>query len=298
MLIGDGLKMYQDAMTAEMTAQLASTEDPVEKALAAYMQRSSGQWVNMFRPSREGATLTFFRIENSSTQQQLVTTAVIGVLVALLLPAIQAAREAARRNQSMSHMRLITLAMLNYESAMRRFPPHANYDANGQPLLSWRVHILPYIEEGQLYSEFHLDEPWDSEHNKKLIPRMPAVFANPNSNTPPELGMTNYLAVVGPECAINGTAEGKRISQITDGASRTIAIVEANDDQAVTWTKPADFEFRAADPAAGLSGMRQGGFLAGFCDGHTELVRLPIPAETLAAFFTANGRELIPDLPQ
>jgi hypothetical protein len=293
-LIGEALKMYQDAMTAQMAAQMANTEDPVEKAFGAYMQRTSGQWANLFRPSRSGATLTFFKVENSSMQNQMVMTAVGGILIALLLPAIQAAREAARRNQSMNVLKQLALAILNYESAKSTLPPHANYDANGRPLLSWRVHILPYIEEAVLYSQFKLDEPWDSEHNRQLIPRMPAIFANANLPFPREAGRTNYLAVVGPQSAMNGTAEGLRISQITDGTSNTILLVEANAEEAVEWTKPDDLEIIPAGNFLGsLGGLRPSGFLAAFCDGHVEFVSDTVDLQSLPGKFTATGGERI-----
>src|SRR5262245_66309297 len=100
-------------------------------------------------------------------------------MLALLLPAVQAAREAARRNQSINNMKQITLGMQNHFTAKQTFP--APGGAPGASQLSWRVHILPFIEEEALYKEFHLDEPWDSPHNKALIAKMPAVFRNPRS---------------------------------------------------------------------------------------------------------------------
>ena len=76
-------------------------------------------------------------------------------------------------------MKQIVLAMWNYEDLKKHLPPVAIRDKNGKALLSWRVAILPQLEQGALYNEFHLDEPWDSEHNKALVAKMPAVLPRP-----------------------------------------------------------------------------------------------------------------------
>ena len=229
-----------------------------------------------------------------SEQQTLVMAAVCGILVALLLPAIQAAREAARRAQLMNNMKQLMLALLIYHDAKRSFPAHASYDADGKPLLSWRVHILPYLDEKPLYDQFKLDEPWDSPHNKQLITRMPEVFRNPNLVA--DDGKTNYLAVVGKECVFDGTAEGMRLAKITDGLSKTIVLVEADADQAVIWTKPDDLAYDANNPAAGLGHLRPGGWNAAFADGSVQLISNDIDREMLSALFTRNDREVV-DLP-
>src|SRR3954471_10743597 len=87
----------------------------------------------------------------------LVVIAIIAVLIGLLLPAVQAAREAARRSQCVNNEKQIGLAMHNYHSALNQFPPGAIVGKDGKPLLSWRVAILPYVEQGDLYNQFHLD---------------------------------------------------------------------------------------------------------------------------------------------
>ena len=79
----------------------------------------------------------------------------------------------------MNNEKQIALAMHNYHAANDHLPPAAIKDKAGKPLLSWRVAILPYLEQAALYNKFHLDEPWDSPHNKALIASMPAVYACP-----------------------------------------------------------------------------------------------------------------------
>jgi hypothetical protein len=290
-LLKDVIEKGREQMRADMAPQMQS-DDPVERAFAQYMERVSDRWVQPFMPARDGAKLTFFHIEGSqSPQQQLTTTAVMGVLVALLLPAVQAAREAARRNTSINNLRQLSLGILNYESAKKTLPTQAICNKEGKPLLSWRVQILPYLEEQELYNQFHLDERWDSEHNKALIPRMPHVYSNPNAKT--DDGKTNYLAVVGKECVFEGTDKAVGLRNVTDGTSRTITFVEADADKSVEWTKPDDLHFDANNPTAGLGHVRPGGWLAAYLDGHTEFISNSIDPGMVKAMITKAGGETI-----
>jgi hypothetical protein len=178
-----------------------------------------------------------------------------------------------------------------YYDAKKALPAHATYSADGKPLLSWRVQILPYIEEQDLYNKFHLDEPWDSENNRALIARMPQVFANPN--LPNGTGKTNYLAVLAKECVFDGTAKGATFPKITDGTSKTIGIVEADADKAVEWTKPDDLHYDANNPTAGLGHVRPGVWLAAFLDGHVEAVSDTCDPNIVKAMMTKAGGERI-----
>lgn len=291
-VVGQGLDLVAAQMKAEM-ARTPQSGDPVERAAQQYSQRLMNLYLDLFRPMREGKDLVFFRVEvtGNPMQQQLTSVAVIGILVALLLPAVQAAREAARRNQSMNQMKQFMLALLNYESRRRTFPAHAIYSKDGKPLLSWRVAILPYIEEQRLYNEFHLDEPWDSPHNKTLIARMPKVFENPSLNVP--AGKTVYLGVVGKNCIFDGSKNGIGLRQVTDGTSKTIMLVEADADQAVEWTKPADWEFNPKKPIAGLGSAHPGGFLVAFADGSIQFISNAVDPDVLKALLTRNGGEVV-----
>jgi hypothetical protein len=291
-IIADANRKSLEQMKTQF-AQYAMSEDPVERALAQYMERVSNTMTERFAPQREGATLVYFRTdgESSGQQQKLFTVAIIGILVALLLPAIQAAREAARRSESANNMKQIMLAFHMYHDVKKAFPAHASYSPDGKPLLSWRVHVLPYIEQQALYEQFKLDEPWDSPHNRALIAQMPQVYQNPN--LPLEAGKTNYLAVVGEPCIMDGTDKGKGLPHVTDGTSNTIMLVEAAPSEAVEWTKPDDLEFDASNPTAGLGGVRPGGWNAGFADGSVQMIADTIDPAQLKAFFTRAGGEIV-----
>ena len=186
------------------------------------------------------------------------------------------------------------LAILNYESAYGYLPNYANFDANDKPLLSWRIHILPFIGEQELYDKFRLDEPWDSPHNKALISQMPVVYLDPSSPLPLEQGRTHYLGVSGKGTLFDRGENKLGLHQITDGLSNTIAILQVNDARAVTWTKPEDWEFNAKSPMAGLKpNLHPGIFLAGFADGHVSVISEDVDPGVFGKLLTRNGGEVV-----
>ncbi|MCA9230040.1 MAG: DUF1559 domain-containing protein [Planctomycetales bacterium] len=294
-LIDLALQMYADAAAAQAAAMLAS-DDPIQQAMGRYTLRITPAWAEQMKPTRDGDRFILWHFEPSGEPMNaMLSTATIGVLVALLLPAVQAAREAARRNTSMNNMKQIMLALLNYESAFGHFPAHANYDNDGKPLLSWRVHILPFLEQQNLYDAFHLDEPWDSEHNQKLIARMPELFVDPSSGLSPEEGKTHYLGVSGKGYAFDGTDRELRMKEFTDGLSNSIMILQVEDDRATTWTKPDDWQLDKQKPLKGLTGsMHPGTFLAGFADGHVRSFPLDTDPVVFQHMLTIAGSEPLP----
>ncbi len=170
------------------------------------------------------------------------------VSVGLMLPAVQKVREAAARMSGSNNLKQLALAMHNYESAYGKMPSAAICDQNGKKLLSWRVAILPYIEQENLYRRFKLDEPWDSENNKALIPLMPKTFADPRVAEPTN-GETYYKVFVGKRAGFDWE-KGRNFASIPDGTSNTVMIAAGGDP--VTWTKPDDFEFDPSDEKAKL----------------------------------------------
>jgi hypothetical protein len=212
-------------------------------------------------------------------------------LGSVLVPVIQRLRMAAARAQSSNNLRQIGIALHSYHDAHKAFPAAASYDKQGKPLLSWRVHLLPFLDEEKLYKEFHLDEPWDSAHNKKLIARMPRVYYSPDSRRLNK-GLTRYLAPVGKGTMFPGR-KGLRIADVTDGTSNTIFIVEAADNAAVVWTKPEDLKVDPKHPPRHLVGKGRKGFLALFVDASVRHIPATIKPQTLAALFTPSGGEVI-----
>ena len=175
-----------------------------------------------------------------------------------------------------------------YTLEHKRFPPAFTVDRGGRPLLSWRVLILPYCDE-KLHKQFRLDEPWDSEHNRKLIGKMPPIFALPDSKLA-EQGKTNYLAVRGDKTVFPGKT-GVALDDVPDGLANTIMTVEVPDQEAVVWTKPDDFQYDEKNPAKGLFSPRSPGFWAGFADGAVRFIPSSTKPTLLVAMFTRNGAE-------
>jgi hypothetical protein len=169
-------------------------------------------------------------------------------------------------NAALANLKMLGLYFENYEYAYGRFPAHAIYSKDGKPLLSWRVSILQYLDK-KLYGQFHLDEPWDSEHNKPLLARMPKTFEVPGDSLGP--GMTRFLVPVGEGTIFEGK-DGIKAAEITDGLSKTIMVVEVAPDKAVPWTKPDDIDFNPEKPFDGLGSM-ESGITAVFADDHTQV---------------------------
>ena len=281
-LLNQLMDVGQQMALAQITSEMTS-DDPVEKAGAQYVQRITRRMFEMFRPQRSGRMLRVAQDGGATSQ-----TATIGILVALLLPAVQAAREAARRAQSSNNLKQIALAMLNYHDIHKEFPPRANFGDDGKPLLSWRVHILPFIEQQRLYKQFHLDEPWDSEHNKQLIDQMPPIYRNPSSS--PSANMATYLVPAGKGSIFEGQ-EGTSFAKIADGTSNTLLVLEVNEDAAVVWTKPDDLEYDADDPLAGLGKAHPGGFNAALADGSVRFISITIDPQLFLRLLTmADGQ--------
>jgi prepilin-type processing-associated H-X9-DG protein len=197
------------------------------------------------------------------------TLVVPAVLVALLLPAVQAAREAARRAQCTNNLKQIALAMHLYENKNGSFPPAAVYDKDGKPLLSWRVLILPYMNQESLYEQFHLDEPWDSPHNKPLAAAAPAVFRCPSD--PAAEGLSTYEVLVGPRSIFTGEPTGVAVDSIQDGMANTLLVVEAA--APVPWTKPEDLTLASQEPALGMGSKHPGGLNVAMADGSVRFLR-------------------------
>jgi len=212
-------------------------------------------------------------------------------------PEVQARRKVARRAQCTSSLRQIGLALYNFHSTHNTFPAQATRDKDGKPLLSWRVAILPYLDQNDLYQEFHKDEPWDSQHNKPLLARMPAIFALPGAKS--EGVMTYYQVFAGKRSAFDPTVKGGvRIASMIDGTSNTLAVVEAKG--AVPWTKPEDlpFDFDAPPKEAMALRDRLGGhfgdvFQALFADGSVRMIGRSINLGVLRAIISRDGKEIV-----
>ena len=177
-----------------------------------------------------------------------------------------------------NNLRQLALSMHSCNDVHRRLPAPGFSQGlnvkNSKPLLSWRVAILPYIEEDQLYRQFKLDEPWNGPNNIKLLERMPRVF-QPLGGQNKKPGHTYLQFVTGPGTLFpTSTTEVAIPRSFRDGTSNTIIIVEAA--EPVEWTKPADLNIDVANVAQGtvpkLGGFSPNGFYAALADGTVRFI--------------------------
>ena len=187
----------------------------------------------------------------------------------------------ATRAQAMNNFKMIGLSMHAYHSSMGTLPAAAICDPKGKPLLSWRVAVLPYIEQEDLYRQFKLDEPWDSPNNIKLLDKMPAVYAMPGRDA--KKGETFLCVCTGPNTPYDPRlprpGSGPRFTEFTDGLSNTVLVVEAG--AAVPWTKPDDLVIDPKKPLPKLGGSIPDVFLAAFADGSVRTIPLKVDEKTL-----------------
>lgn len=194
-----------------------------------------------------------------------------------------------RLSVSQNNLKQIGLAMHNYADATGRLPANIT-DPDGKPLLSWRVAILPYLEQEALYRQFKLDEPWDSEHNKKLADVVLKVYTCPLEQ-PGTIGKSVYLGAAGPDAMFPG--KPLRFADVTDGTSNTIWVLEVPASKAVPWTKPEDFPVGPKTMPKDVLGAIPEGAFALFVDGSVRFLRQTIEPATLRALFTRAGGEVI-----
>jgi hypothetical protein len=222
---------------------------------------------------------------------------------------------AAQKRTSVNNLKQLTLALISYADANRGWMPAAAYldpkvkaglgnpvltaellaKTKGKirdktlPLLSWRVAILPYIEQNALYKEFKLDEPWDSAHNKKLLEKMPKIFA-PVTGKTKEPGLTYYQVFTGKDTPFDGTVPPRFPASFPDGASNTFLVVEAG--EAVPWTKPQDVPYDAGKALPKLGGLFAGGFHVAMADGSVRYVARGAEEKAIRAAITPRGAEV------
>lgn len=199
-----------------------------------------------------------------------------------------------------NNLKQIVLAMHSFHDMSKKLPPAASFGADGKPNLSWRVHILPFIEQIDLYQQFDLNAPWDDPKNKALLDRMPAIYKVVGRNAPP--GETYMQVFVSDE---NEPAESSALFKlakdymitmagITDGTSNTILVAEA--EQSVPWTKPDDLHYSAKQPLPKLGDPKGDGFNVAMTDGVVFRVKRGVDETNLRRAIMANdGMPLAPD---
>jgi prepilin-type processing-associated H-X9-DG protein len=225
------------------------------------------------------------------TPFKIPLVALICVYFFLVLPAyfllvvLPAAHIAATRRQCSNHIKQIVLAFHHYKNEHGHFPPAYTVDEKDKPLHSWRVLILPYLEQNDLYEKIRLDESWDSEHNRQFHSAIPSSFQCPNysrlESIVPTRGGCNYSIIYGTETAFSGSQPRKTTKKLSD----TIFLVERR--VPVNWMDPSrEISFEVACQgvnvdAMGISSYHPGGVHCGFGDGSVRFVTNTVDGKTL-----------------
>jgi Protein of unknown function (DUF1559) len=224
--------------------------------------------------------------------------------------AVEGIQDTAESGNSRANMIQIGLALHNHNDN-KGVLPNNSYDdqfkrgakPTFRPLLSWRVHLLPLLNEEGLYRRFKLDEPWDSANNRPLLSQMPAVYGTPEARKKAGEGKTFYRGFSHPGALFEkprGPGPGQPAIQLSipasfpDGLANTLAIVEAG--EAVEWTKAEDLDWSPGRPRPALGGMSPN---LPYCnvlmmDGAVRHLRKDVPEETLRRLITRNDGLIIP----
>jgi hypothetical protein len=289
-------RLTLEAEDSQAAVQLEEMVRGYRATASLLLMGLEGQWVRgeegkdfapLFALAQEALQGAAAKRELRRVTIELAPPAKLAELPQIVEASYLALARGSRRQERVRRLQLIGLAMHNCHVSQGSFPAAASRDAAGRPLLSWRVHLLPWLGEEELYRAFRLDQPWDSPHNAALLAKMPAVYQT--SGAAP--GQTRIVAMIGPGAPFSH-ARGPELRDFTDGPDQTILLVECGSDRAVPWTQPDDLPFDPQDPVAALGAIEREGFLALFGDGRVEIIRPEISAQALRDLLTSAGGDL------
>lgn len=213
----------------------------------------------------------------------------------LFLPSMGTPREAVRRSETQNDLKQIGFSIINYttEDNFARMPPLAIVDEDGKPLLSWRVLLLPQLEQSELFEQFDLTKPWDSPENLPLVEQMPEILASPNDRDAAKEGKTPYKAIISDDprwnTAWGNSSERMRMSMFRDGMSNTAMVVE-DLTKPVIWTKPEDITPGEYLKTLGHGQWTSKYFFVVFADGSVVPFKDPTEEEILPLLYADDGK--------
>ena len=254
------------------------------------------------RPKKQGSAMPVILI----VVGVLAVLAVAGValVMVLIFPAVAKVREAAARMQTTNNMKQVGLAMHNFHDVYKAFPMPTGYQTkDGKPGLSWRVALLPYLENEMLYRQFKLDEPWDSPHNMALIPLMPKVYTVVGADQANAEGLTHFQVIKGRNFLFDDNYTGKKplppfgllgrpMSEIRDGTSNTLMVALVK--TPVPWTKPDDLDGDDGAPIGPRLDDRYRVSMLLLADGSIRSQRKMLSEAEWKALLSVNGGEIVP----
>jgi prepilin-type N-terminal cleavage/methylation domain-containing protein len=220
----------------------------------------------------------------------LAVVAVIGLLVACLLPVSRTAREPARRMQCGNNLKQIGIALVMYEEEYGSLPPAYTVGADGKPLHSWRTLILPFAEQKSLYDKIDLAKPWDDPANRLAYEADIPMYQCPSSVIPKR--HTTYLAVVTRGGCFQPT-KPRPLAEITDEHEQTLMVIEVPPSQAVHWMSPSDAAEDLVLNAVGAEKLAHpSGTQAALVDGSVRFLSAKTKPEILRALISIAGKDV------
>lgn len=225
---------------------------------------------------------------------------VIGFASVLLMPALTLAQQKQHLRGCSDNLRRIGVALSQYHDKHGSYPPAFVADETGKPKHSWRVLILPFLGEQDLFNKYDFSEPWDSPVNAKVAEQMPDVFACPSDEGVKVVDETSYMVVTGSKTVFPKSSSTRK-ADIGDDLSLTIMLVEVHD-SGVSWLEPKDIEAAQlrinSDDLGGVGGNHEDGTENGLnvlmADGNPMFLSDTLSDEYLQAMSTINGQEMIP----
>jgi hypothetical protein len=242
-----------------------------------------------------GLVVGLATIQHQRGLEALLAAGAIFALIMLLLSPIHAPRSS-RRDYCSNNLRQILIALHNYHDVYGSLPPAYVADENGRPMHSWRVLILPFIEQQPLYDQYRFDEPWDGPNNRLLLQYDLPFFRCP-SDSQATKGETSYVVVSGGGTAWPG-AKAVKFGDMTDGTSNTILVVEVQH-SGIHWMEPRDLDVTQlplslnAPRGPCISSEHKHGAHVGLADGSVRFLPNDLPSPTLRALLTIDGRESV-----
>jgi hypothetical protein len=264
----------------------------------------------------EGEILMLSRPNGASTERMKLLPDV-APLVEGDPPRESKATDAQLLARSFNNLKQIGLALHNFHDVHQHLPPAFVMGPDNRPWHSWRVLLLPYLDQAALYTRYRFDEPWDGPDNRKLLDEMPSIYADPVHGENREF-YTHYVAISGDDMAFTAEGadfdggdiapalkEGRGFRQFTDGTSNTLMVGPVGPDRKVPWMKPEDIVVDDKFPNLG----QKEGFAVPYksdnrgaapflrCDGSVLALIETIDRNTFHAMLTLDGGEPIGDFP-
>jgi hypothetical protein len=230
---------------------------------------------------------------SSGASAIFVVLAVVGVIflvcaggvAALVFGVRSTVAVAQKRMPSTNNLKQIGLALHNYHDIYKEFPPAVVTDANGTPLYSGRVLLLPFLEQANLYNQFDKSKAWDAPENAAISQQALTVFQDP-ANAAASRTRSDYVFVVGPGTLFE-TGQKIRLSDVTDGLSNTIAVIETKTGPD-NWAAPQEWDATTSNPPPG---NHQQGQIVLYADGSVRFMTTPYLQSNRQALASRKGGE-------